>query len=195
MFWQPGVGILGDEHRARRIGRIVEAGRRDRDRQPVDAFAGLVERRALDDDLLARRIVDQHRLDLLLLGVVPFLLDVLDLAADADAVDLAVGGEDADRDRDVVAAAGAVDDVLEQESLALVFRNAAAELPAHQRVHLGVLVDRPLHANQQSVPLQGGDVRVQVRIAGVCHFHFSNHPWWSGRQKARLYVQTQWSSP
>ncbi len=157
-----GVGVLGDEHRARRIGRVVEARGRDRDRQTVDALAGLVEGVALDDDLLAGRVVNQHGLDLLLLGAVPILLDVLDLAADADAVDFPVGSEDADGHRHVVAASGAVDDVLEQEALALVLRNAAAELPAHQRVHLRVLVDRALDAKQQTVLLQGGDVRVQV---------------------------------
>ena len=109
-------------------------------------------------------------------GVAPFLLDVLDGAADADGIDLPIGGEDADRDRDVVFSPRAVDDVLEQKRLALGFRNTAAELPAHQGVHLGVLVDRPLHADQQSLPLQFGDVRVQVRIAGVSHVRFSNRP-------------------
>src|SRR5712671_2486662 len=48
--------------------------------------------------------------------------------------------EDPDRNRNVVASAGAVDHVLEQEPLALRFRNAAAELPAHQSVHLGVFL-------------------------------------------------------
>ena len=110
-------------------------------------------------------------------GVAPFLLDILDGAANTDGIDLAIGSEDADRNRDVIFAAGAVDDVLEQKCLALGFRNAAAELPAHQRVHLGVLVDRPLHADEQSLPIQLGDVRVQIRIAGVCHFHFSRQPY------------------
>ena len=112
----------------------------------------------------------------MLLGVIPVLLDVLDLAADADAVDFAVGGQDAHRDRDVVPAAGAVDDVFEQKSLALRFRDAAAELPAHERMHLGVFVDRPLHADQQPLPLERSDMRMQVRIPRVFHF-FTDCAW------------------
>ena len=107
----------------------------------------------------------------MVLGVTPFLLDFLDLAADADGVDLPIGSEDADRNRDVVFAAFAVDDVLEQKRLAFGFRNAATELPAHQGVHLGVLVDRPLHADEEPLPIQFGDMRVQIRIAGVSHLN------------------------
>ena len=56
-----------------------------------------------------------------------------------------------------------------RNALALVFRNAAAELPAHQRVHLGVLVDRPLHAEEQTLLLQRRDVRVKVRVLQIVH--------------------------
>ena len=72
----------------------------------------------------------------------PARVDLLERAADADAIDLAIGGEPADQHRDVVLAPLAVDDVGEQERLAVLLGDAAAELPAHQRVHLGVLVDR-----------------------------------------------------
>ncbi len=105
----------------------------------------------------------------MLLGVVPLLLDFLDVTADADAVDFPVGSEDANRDRNVVTAAGAVDDVLEQKRLALGFRNSTAELPAHQRVHLGILVDRPRNADQKAFLLESGDMRVQVRISEISH--------------------------
>ena len=101
--------------------------------------------------------------------VIPFLLDLFDVAADADPVNLPVGGEDADGDRNVVAAALAVDDVLEQKRLALGLRNTAAELPAHQRMHLAVLVDRPLDADEQALFLQRRDVRVQVGVSGILH--------------------------
>jgi len=101
--------------------------------------------------------------------VIPLLLDGLDVAADADAVDFTIGGEDPDRNRNVVASAGAVDHVLEQEPLALRFRDAAAELPAHQREHLGVFVDWPLHAEKQAIAFQGSDVGVQVRILWIFH--------------------------
>ncbi len=168
----PGVGVLGDEHRARRIGRIVEAGCRNRNWQAVDALARLVERRTLHHDVLAGRIFDEHRLVLVLFGIVPLFLDIFDLAADADAVNLPIRGKDSHRHRHVVAASCAVDDVLEQECLALRFRNAAAKLPAHQWVHLGIFVDWTLHADQQALLLQGGDVRVQVWIRE--NFHVSS---------------------
>ena len=105
----------------------------------------------------------------MLLGLVPFLLDVGDVAADADAVDFLVGRKNPDRYRHVVLAALAVGDVLEQESLALILRNAAAKLPAHQRVHFGVLVDRPLDAQQQSLLVEVGDVGVKVGVLQVVH--------------------------
>src|SRR5260370_22180466 len=101
--------------------------------------------------------------------MIPFRRDIIDVAADADAVDLAIGSEDPYRNRNVVASAGAVDHVLEQEPLALRFRNAAAELPAHQSVHLGVFVDWPLHAEKQAIAFQGSDVGVQVRIRWIFH--------------------------
>src|SRR5215470_16078948 len=80
-------------------------------------------------------------------GVIPLLPDGFDIAADA----------------------GAVDDVLEQEPLALRFRNAAAELPAHQSVHLSVFVDWPLHPEKQAIAFQGCDVGMQVRILWIFH--------------------------
>ena len=97
-------------------------------------------------------------------GLDPALVDLLELAADADAVDLAVGGEPADQHRDVVLAALGVGDVGEQERLAVLLLDAAAELPAHQRVHLGVLVDRPIDADELAGFLQRADVVVQVGI-------------------------------
>ena len=57
-------------------------------------------------------------------------------------IDLGRGRERADHHRHVVAAALGVDHVGEQERAALVLRHAAEELPAHQRMQLGVLVDR-----------------------------------------------------
>ena len=94
----------------------------------------------------------------------PARVDLLERAADADAVDFAVGGEPADQHRDVVLAALAVDDVGEQERLAVLLLDAAAELPAHQRVHLGVLVDRPVDRDQQPGLVERADVVVQVGI-------------------------------
>src|SRR5205814_9781642 len=66
----------------------------------------------------------------------------LQVAAHAEAVDLPAGGKRADHHRNVVLAPLAVDDVGEQERLPVPLLDAAAKLPADQRVHFRVLVDR-----------------------------------------------------
>ncbi len=160
----PVSGILGDVLRQRRIGGDVPARRRDRQRYAVEAVAGLVEVLALDDDLVARRVVHDARRDRVLRRLDPALVDLLQLAADADPINFPVGGEHADGDRNVVFALLAVGDVGEQERLAVLLLDAAAELPAHQGVHLGVLVDRPVYGDEQAGRIERADVVVQVRI-------------------------------
>ncbi len=160
-----GVGILGDVLRQRRIGRDVPAGRRDRQRNAVEPVAGLVQRLAGDHDVMAWRLIDNARRDRVRRRLDPALVDFVKAAADADAIDFPVRGEHADRDRNVVFALFAVDHVGEQESLAIPLLDAAAELPAHQRVHFGVLVDRPVDGDEQVGLIERLDVIVQVRIA------------------------------
>src|SRR5262249_22258864 len=104
-----GVGIARDVLRQRRVGRDVPARRRDRQRQAVEALARLVERLAGDDDLLAGRLSDDTRLQGTVDRAHPALVDLLERAADADAVDFAVRGEAADQHRDIVLAALRVD--------------------------------------------------------------------------------------
>ena len=58
----------------------------------------------------------------------------------ADAVNLRIGRNRPNRDWNIVMAAFRVDDIAEQERLTVFFRNTAAELPAHQRVHFSVLI-------------------------------------------------------
>ena len=58
----------------------------------------------------------------------------------------------------------AVDDVGEQERLALGLVEPAEELPAHQRVHLRILVDRLVDPQQQPRLVEILDVLVQVGI-------------------------------
>jgi hypothetical protein len=36
-------------------------------------------------------------------------------------------------------------------------------------VHLGILIDGPLHANEEAILFQGGDVCVQVSICAMFH--------------------------
>ena len=94
----------------------------------------------------------------------PFLVDAVDLAAEPARVDPAAGCQRADHDRHGVLAAGGVDHVLEQERLALALRDPAPELPADERVQLGVLVDRAVHADQEAVPLQRRQMLMQVGV-------------------------------
>src|SRR5262245_18326620 len=108
----------------------------------------------------------------MLLGMVPFLVDMIDVATDTNAVDLPIGGKDADRDRNVVAAARAIGDVLEQERLALRFRDAAPELPAHERVHF--VTSRQL--SQMSIVrlLRVIDSATDRTMPGATEFVFAN---------------------
>ena len=158
------VRVLGDVLRQRSVRRDIPARRRDRQGNTVKPVAGLVERRAGDDDLVARRVVDDARRDRVARRLDPARIDFLERAADADAVNFLVGGKPADQHRHVVFAALAVDDVGEQECLAVLLLDAAAELPAHQRVHLGVLVDRTVDRDQETRLVERAHVVVQVGI-------------------------------
>src|SRR6266404_4851464 len=158
-----GVGNLGDVLRQRRIGRDVPAGRRNRQRNAVEPVARLVQGLAGDHDVMAWRLTDNARRDRVLRRLDPAFVDFVEPAADANAIDFPVRGEHTDRDRNVVFALLAVDHVGEQECLAILLLDAAAELPAHQRVHFGVLVDRPVDGDEQAGLIECLDVIVQVR--------------------------------
>src|SRR5262249_14823428 len=80
------------------------------------------------------------------------------------AIDLAVGSKPGDQHRDIVFAALAVDHIGEEKRLAVLLGDAAAELPAHQRVHLGVLVDLAVDLDQEPGLVERADVFVQVGI-------------------------------
>ena len=104
----------------------------------------------------------------------PGFADLLDRLAHADGVDFRRGGERADRDRNVVAAAGAVDHVGEQKSAALVLGKPALELPAHQRVQLAVFVDGVVDAGDQAARFQPAQMflKIERRTAGHCRAGF-----------------------
>src|SRR5262245_5638215 len=92
----------------------------------------------------------------------PGSLDLVRRPSHADGIDARRGGERPDHDRHVVCAAAGVGDVGEQEGAALVFGEAALELPAHQRMQLGVLVDRPLDAHDEALRLEQREVLLEV---------------------------------
>ena len=94
--------------------------------------------------------------------LVPGGADLLDRAAHADRIDLRRGRQRADRDRHVEAASIGADDVGEQEGAALILIEAALELPAHQRVEFGVLVDLAIDAHQESGGFEPRQVVLEV---------------------------------
>ena len=164
-----GFGIARDAQRRGEIGRGIEAGRRDRNRQAGEAFARLAARSSplITTSWQAARGDDDRR-DRMRDRVRPGLADVLDRLAHADRVDFRRGGERADRDRNVVAPPGAVDDVGEQKGAALLLGEPALELPAHQRVQLAVFVDGVIDAGDQAARFEPAQMFLEIerRTAG-----------------------------
>ena len=101
-------------------------------------------------------------------GARPGFADLIDRLAHADRVDFRRGAERADRDRNVVAVAGAVHDIGEQKRAALLFGEPALELPAHQRVQLAVLVDGAVDAGHQAARFEAAQMFLEIerRTAG-----------------------------
>ena len=164
-----GFRIARDRERRGEIGRRVEAGRRDRHRQRREALAGPAQIVAGDHHLLARRRGDAHRRDRIVDGVGPGRFDVFDRLAHAERIDARRGGERADHHRHVVTFAGAVGDVGEQERAPLILGEPALELPAHQRMQLGVLVDRTIDARDQPLRFQRGEMLLEIQRRPLRH--------------------------
>ena len=150
-----GLGVLGDAQRGGQIGRGIEAGRRDGHRQKRHA-AGLGERVAGQHDLLRGAAVDDHRAGSDWRSPSTQASPISRHgAAHAHRVDARARRQRAEQHRHVVAAALGVDDVGEQERLALVLGDAAEELQAHERLQLAVLVDRPVDRARDRRPRAG----------------------------------------
>ena len=49
--------------------------------------------------------------------------------------------------------------------------DAADILPAHQRVHFRILVDRTVHLDEQTALAQRIEMVMQVRVTAVSFFH------------------------
>ena len=81
----------------------------------------------------------------------------------ADGVDARRSGERADRDGHVVPPPFEIDHVGEQKCAPLIFAQPALELPAHQRMQLGVLVDRPLDAYQEPCRFEPRQMLLEIQ--------------------------------
>src|SRR5690349_3772886 len=118
----------------------------------------VVERVAGYHKFLANRVDDAARSNRLRDSRAPGTADVVEAATEADSVDGVVTGKPRYQHRAVIGAAGGIRRPREQERLALLFRNAAAILPAHQRVDFGVFVDRAINDEKQAGLRQRGDM-------------------------------------
>ena len=160
-----GCGIAGDDVGRGQRRRAVKAWRRNRNRQPVEAVAFTLQRIAFQHDLMAGRGCHEPWRHRVCDRVVPFGRDVLDRRVHADRVDRAVGRDRADHDRHVVGAATAVDNIGEQKRLAVGLIEPTDELPAHQRMQFGILVDHTIDGEQQALLAQRVKMLVQIAIA------------------------------
>lgn len=88
--------------------------------------------------------------------------NLLDLAPHALRINLRRGRERAQYNGHVVFLAVGVDDVGEKKRLALIFRNPADKLPAHQRMELSVLVDRTVDTNEQALAFEIGQMLLEI---------------------------------
>ncbi len=158
----PRIGIARDAQGRREVGRSIEARRRDRHRQARQPAAGRAQVIACDDHLLAARRGHGHRRDRMRDRLHPCRADVFHRPAHADAIDVGRGGHRADDDRHVVAPPLRVDHVGEQERAPLLFRHAAEELPAHERMQLGILVDRPVDADKEAIGFEIGQMLLEI---------------------------------
>ena len=73
-------------------------------------------------------------------------------------------GERSDRDRNVIGFTFGIDRLLKQKRFAILFFDAAAKLPAHQRMHFLIFVHRLFDANQQAGAFEMLQMIVQVGI-------------------------------
>ncbi len=179
------LGIDGDAQGGGEVRGRIEARGGDRHRQAGQATAGPAEVVAFDDDLLTGRRRHRHGGDRVGDGMQPIPADVGDRAAHPHRIDPRGGRIRSDDDRDIVATPMGIDDMGEKEGPALVFRNAAQELAAHQRVQFSVLVDRMVDPNQQPLRFQCGNMGLEIKAWGrdlrrprITHFGYDppQHP-------------------
>ena len=162
----PLVGIFGNVVRRADVGRVVPTRRGDRHRNTIESPAGFFQLVAGNDDLVHRRRLGRnlHRRDRIRFRLRPELIDFGRIGAETDAVDTPVRRQNTDGDRNIVALALGVHRLFEQKCLAVFLFDAAAKLPAHQRMHLLVFVHRLFDPDQQALSFELLQVIVQIGI-------------------------------
>ena len=164
-----GLRILGDVLRQGGVRRVVPTWRRNGHRNAVQALAGLQKVFAHDHDFLARRFLQNARLDRIGNGMVPSFADVFNFAAHAGAVNFAVRSKRTHHHGDVVLEAFAVGHIGEQKGFAIGLSNATSELPSHQGMHFSVFVDFAVHGDQHARAVKRCQMFVQIGIV-ACGF-------------------------
>ncbi len=164
-----GLGILGDPVAGGDVRAVVESGRGDRHGELVNAAMG-EQIGAHVDFFLGRAAVDHDRRDQIIQRVDPTIGNFLRLAFKSQRINRFRAGQAADQHRAVVLVAFAVDDVVEQETAPLRFGDAAAILPAHQRLQLVVFVDFAADAIKLLVLFQFADKLAQI-VIGLGKIH------------------------
>ena len=101
----------------------------------------------------------------------PGLADLFDPPSHADRVNPGRRRQRADRDRNVVTAAVGIDHIGEQEGAPRVLGEAALELPAHQRMQLGVFVDLPLDPHQQPRGFEPRQMLLEIERRATTRHH------------------------
>jgi hypothetical protein len=138
------------------------SGSRVMHRVAVRYAAGPLQLIARHDDFLAGGRIHEDRRNGMGNGLLPRRANIFHLLAHADRINPRRGRERAHHHGHVVAPPLGIDDMGEQEGAPFVFRHAAEELPAHQRMQLGVFVDRPVHPDKQALALQLGEMLLEI---------------------------------
>ena len=154
--------VLGHAEGGGEIGGGVKAGRRDRHGQGGEPAAGLRQILAHHHHFLTGGIFDVDGRDGLVHAPRPDIANLLDGDAHPGGVDLGIGCQRPDHYRHVELAPVHALYIGEHEGAALGFVQPALELPAHQRMQLGVLADGPVDLHQQAALFQTAELFVEI---------------------------------
>ena len=158
-----GLGIAADTAGRREVRCAVKTRGRDRNRQAIEPLTLTFEIR-VNHDFMTGSVGHLARRNRVGDGMAPDLADILDRGADTNAVDRAIGRECTNGNRQVIFLPARAGDVVEDKRLAVGFGNATTELPAHQRMHFGILIDRLVDGLQQVRLIQRFQMILKIRI-------------------------------